>query len=461
MDPKRKRKVLIVDDEQSVRDLFVRTLEPAGFDVLAVANPDEGIERANLAEPDIIYLSLLFPESNGLKVSKSMHSAERLKEVPIVVLISYEGELDPKYTRTIGIVDVVVKPLKPADILATTGRLLGEEISFEAGKPAGAAREEAGEEVPVAVEGAGLFPAGGDEESMSKGREMRTGSEEGDFAGAAEGIEGAENKSDRIEEPAGEEEVVSPDFGIGGKEDITDEDLRGSPAEDKEEDRGGFPIGGERPPGYAEEGGTDEMPDYMSGKTGRRETRKYYLFAALVLLVAVVVFATLQSGIFSGGSRKGKLFPQAAEETPVKKETVTEAVQPGQVEDKVRADSPAKEKVAGEERNPSSETSAHRKDRAVAGEKKALNEELKEPKALRGQQKETYSIQVGAFKKAGNAASLAKRLKDRGYDSFVEKGGGAGLHRVFVGRFDDYGEARRVAGVLLKKDGIKSIIYRH
>ena len=111
MKPKGKKRVLVIDDDQDVRSLFVETLEPKGFDVVTSADPDVGVEGARETEPDLIFISLLFPHSNGLKVSKAIHADESLQRVPIVMLITYQGELDPKYTTTIGVVDVLVKPL--------------------------------------------------------------------------------------------------------------------------------------------------------------------------------------------------------------------------------------------------------------------------------------------------------------------------------------------------------------
>ena len=127
---KGKKRVLVIDDEESVRSLFVKTLEPKGFDVVTSADPDVGVEGARETEPDLIFISLLFPHSNGLKVSKAIHADESLQKVPIVMLITYRGELDPKYTSTIGVVDVLVKPLGAKDILAKTVSLLGENVAL-------------------------------------------------------------------------------------------------------------------------------------------------------------------------------------------------------------------------------------------------------------------------------------------------------------------------------------------
>ncbi len=470
MELKRKRKILIVDDDRSVRDLFVRTLEPGGFEVAVVENADEGIATAKQIEPDIIYLSLLFPESNGLKVGKSLHSEERLKEIPIVVLISYRGELDPKYTKTIGIVDVLVKPLKPADILAMTARLLGEEILFEAGEPSRLLRE--GEEGPGVVEKAALISAASSVESMSAESELPAVSEELEIVGEAEGIEDADRPSSQPGDSSGERDWSAMDFTAEDKEDRENgvpADVRGVK---KDDDILDFLSEEESTPGEREEV-RDIAESHDSdgrGEAGSRPARKYILVVALTLLVAAAVFAGLQAGILPGSHPDGSVSPSAVKEAPLKKETVRENMQPGKVEEggKTEDVTPLREKPAGKVLS-ASQPSAQRKGLPAADrsrpplqrETSAVNEGLKEPKALKGQQKEVYSVQVGAFAEEGNAVSVAEKLKKRGYDSFVEKRHGAGLHRVLVGRFDDYRKARRQSEVLLQKDGIKSVIYRH
>jgi CheY-like chemotaxis protein/cell division septation protein DedD len=468
-----KRKILVVDDDRAVRDLFVRTLEPGGFEVVAAENADEGIETARQIEPDIIYLSLLFPESNGLKVSKSLHSVERLKEIPIVVLTSYQGELDHKYTKTIGIVDVLVKPLKPAGILAMTARLLGEEISTEPGEPSSRLRE--GEEGLVAVEKAALISAGSSVEGMSEESEFPAASEEQEIVEETEEIEDADRRPGQSGESSGESDWSAHDFTAEYKEDKED----GVPADvrdvKKEDDILGFLSEEESTPGEREEvGDTGESHDSEGrGEAGNRPAGRYILIAALTLLVAAVVFAALQSGVLPGSHPDGRVSTGVVKEAPVKKETVRENVQsvkPGKVEERGKSEdvAPLRESAAGKGLS-ASQPSAERKgipagDRSkppLQREASAVNEGLKEPKALKGQRKEVYSVQVGAFAEEGNAVSVAEKLKKRGYDAFVEKRHGEGLRRVLVGRFDDYKKARRQSEVLLQKDGIKSIIYRH
>lgn len=120
-------KVLVIDEDKSSIDLFGKALEPKGIDVFVQETPDKGIEKAIEVEPDLIFVNLIFRESNGLKVSKLIHEIEKLRNVPIVMLLAHKGDLDPKYTSTIGIVDVLVRPFTEQNIALRTLAVLGEQ----------------------------------------------------------------------------------------------------------------------------------------------------------------------------------------------------------------------------------------------------------------------------------------------------------------------------------------------
>ncbi len=126
-----RRKVLVIDNDRVASDMIVKTLLPRGLDVSVAASPDRGFEKARELKPDLVFISLFLSDSNGLKISRHIHSEEELKDVPMIMLISYRGELDPKYTSAIGIVDVLVKPLKTEDIIAKTKKVLGEQSVTE------------------------------------------------------------------------------------------------------------------------------------------------------------------------------------------------------------------------------------------------------------------------------------------------------------------------------------------
>ncbi len=84
-------------------------------------------------------------------------------------------------------------------------------------------------------------------------------------------------------------------------------------------------------------------------------------------------------------------------------------------------------------------------------------------KIVRTSKKDIYSVQLSIFSKKKNAVSFSKRLKKKGYSVFIktEYKGKAARYRVLVGRFSDKGKALKTSRAILKKEKLKSIIFKH
>jgi len=128
-----KYRVLVIDEDKNSIDLFGRALKPEGVDVFVIGTPDKGIEKAIEIEPNLIFVNLIFQDSNGLKVSRLIHKIDKLRNVPIIMMIVKRSDLDPKYTSTIGVVDVLIKPLQMEDIHEKTMSVLWSGYSAGAG----------------------------------------------------------------------------------------------------------------------------------------------------------------------------------------------------------------------------------------------------------------------------------------------------------------------------------------
>ncbi len=72
-----------------------------------------------------------------------------------------------------------------------------------------------------------------------------------------------------------------------------------------------------------------------------------------------------------------------------------------------------------------------------------------------------YALQIGVFAEEENAISLADKLRHNGYKASIIKDEKMPLHRVLIGRFNTSNEASEESRLILQKDGIKSVIFRH
>jgi DNA-binding response OmpR family regulator len=100
--------ILIVDDNEDIRN-FVRTaLEPEGYNIVEVADGTSALIKIRKTEPDLIILDLSIGQPDGMEVCRSIRSHST---VPIIILTSHTDEMDEAMCLAIGADDFIAKPV--------------------------------------------------------------------------------------------------------------------------------------------------------------------------------------------------------------------------------------------------------------------------------------------------------------------------------------------------------------
>jgi CheY-like chemotaxis protein len=81
--------VLVVDDEEDVREYFAMALEDAGFAVQRAENGNEALERIKEKTPDFISLDLVMPEKSGIKLLYELRQNKEWRRIPFVVVTAH------------------------------------------------------------------------------------------------------------------------------------------------------------------------------------------------------------------------------------------------------------------------------------------------------------------------------------------------------------------------------------
>jgi len=115
------RKVLVVDDEESVRELIELYLTKEGFEVIPAKDGKEALRLNGEHHPDLIVLDLMLPGMDGWEVCKQIRSASR---VPIIMLTARAEEVDRVVGLELGADDYVVKPFSPREMVARVKAVL-------------------------------------------------------------------------------------------------------------------------------------------------------------------------------------------------------------------------------------------------------------------------------------------------------------------------------------------------
>lgn len=111
------RHVLVIDDEQSVRDAFVLSLETSGYSVDTASSGEEGLQKASGCRPDLVFLDLRMPGIGGIETLRQMQNI--CPGTPVYVVTAfYQAFLGPlQALQKEGIAfQIAKKPLSGGDI---------------------------------------------------------------------------------------------------------------------------------------------------------------------------------------------------------------------------------------------------------------------------------------------------------------------------------------------------------
>lgn len=114
--PKRQERVLVVEDDPTLRLGLVKTLRSEGFDVEVAKTGAEGATRATNERFDLVILDVMLPEKNGFEVCEELRAVD--DDLPIIMLTAKGEEEDRVRGLRLGADDYMVKPFGVAELLA-------------------------------------------------------------------------------------------------------------------------------------------------------------------------------------------------------------------------------------------------------------------------------------------------------------------------------------------------------
>ncbi len=110
--------ILIVEDEETIRELLTMALESEGYHVLASADGEAGLEMARKRQPDLILLDLMLPGVDGLTVCRTLAADAATRAIPVVMLTARSEESDIVLGLEVGACDYITKPFNRKILIA-------------------------------------------------------------------------------------------------------------------------------------------------------------------------------------------------------------------------------------------------------------------------------------------------------------------------------------------------------
>jgi len=119
-----KPKILVVDDDELLRDLLEFKLRSRGYEVELAEDGEAALEVASASPPDLIVLDGMMPGLDGFQVLQRLSDSGVTCDVPVIMLTARRQEQDVVAGLSLGAPDYLVKPFLPDELVLRIQRIL-------------------------------------------------------------------------------------------------------------------------------------------------------------------------------------------------------------------------------------------------------------------------------------------------------------------------------------------------
>lgn len=119
------KRVLVVDDEASLRALVKANLEIDGLEVIEAVDGYEGMDMMREKKPDLVLLDIMMPGKDGIEMLEEISADEELRDIPIVLLTAKGEQEDLEKGADLGARGHITKPFDPEQMVRTVKAALG------------------------------------------------------------------------------------------------------------------------------------------------------------------------------------------------------------------------------------------------------------------------------------------------------------------------------------------------
>ncbi len=124
----RKKTILIVDDEESIRLMTSQYLQFAGFRTVTAKNADEAMEIARTEPVRLVFADVMMPGKSGFDLLRELRHSPGTKHIPVVIITALRSSVDDDTARQSGAAEVLVKPVDGKNLQAIAKRILGTSL---------------------------------------------------------------------------------------------------------------------------------------------------------------------------------------------------------------------------------------------------------------------------------------------------------------------------------------------
>ena len=122
-DAKKKKRVLLVDDDPEIIDALRYALNAKGFETLVARDGNQGLAMAEREDPDLVILDMMMPKRSGFLVLEKLRRTHPIP-VRVIMITANEGSRHKAYAEMLGVDDYIRKPFGMDRLIESVQRLL-------------------------------------------------------------------------------------------------------------------------------------------------------------------------------------------------------------------------------------------------------------------------------------------------------------------------------------------------
>jgi len=124
-----KNRILIIEDEEDIRELVRYNLERENFSVVEAESGEDGLKEVSKKQPDLILLDLMLPGKDGMQICRELKHDKASQNIPVVMMTARGEESDIVAGLELGAEDYIVKPFSPKVLVARVKAVLRRKTS--------------------------------------------------------------------------------------------------------------------------------------------------------------------------------------------------------------------------------------------------------------------------------------------------------------------------------------------
>ena len=121
-------RVLVVDDEQKIREVIREYAEWNGYEVTEATNGMEAFDLCKVNDYDVIVMDVMMPKLDGFSTVKEI---KKIKDIPVIMLSARAEEYDKLFAFEVGVDDYMIKPFSPKELMARIAVILSRNAPQE------------------------------------------------------------------------------------------------------------------------------------------------------------------------------------------------------------------------------------------------------------------------------------------------------------------------------------------